>query len=100
MKNVLVLLLAALAITGCASVPVVHQRPGAVTFDIRVATNDLIGKTPAAVAQALGRPDREHGDGHREWWMYEERFYDSVTGKTLPIVTVVYQDGKVVAVTF
>ncbi len=100
MKNALWLLLTALAITGCASVPVVHQRPGAATFDIRVAADDLIGKTPPAVAQALGRPDREHGGGHREWWMYENRFYDSVTGQTLPLVTLAYQDGKVVAVTY
>jgi outer membrane protein assembly factor BamE (lipoprotein component of BamABCDE complex) len=96
----LVHLLAMALLAGCAGAPVVPEQPSAATFDIRAAVQELMGKTTATVVQALGRPDREHGGGHREWWTYENRFYDSVTRKTLPVVTVVVRDGKVVAITF
>jgi hypothetical protein len=100
----LLALTAVLVLAGCASVTsppeTAEARQAAGTLDVRATGKQLTGKTPAEVLPALGRPEREYGNEHWEWWIYENKFYDGVTGKTLGTVTVVFHDGKVVDLTY
>jgi hypothetical protein len=104
--RVLVLFTAALLFTGCAGVspqtraPRARQQETAGAFDIHAVKTRLIGRTALAVVRDLGTPDHEFGSAHWEWWTYEHRFYDSVTRRTLPAVTLVFHKGKVVDVTY
>jgi hypothetical protein len=104
--GILILLVAAWVFAGCATAPpetrgpAVRSRQSVRTFDIRAASTELVGKTPEAIVRLLGRPDRMFGNEHWEWWTYENEFHDSITGKVLGSVTLVFHNGRLVDVTF
>jgi hypothetical protein len=69
-------------------------------LDVRAARKQLPGKTMADVLRAVGRPDRQAGNSEWEWWTYEEAFFDPITKRTLPVVTFVFRDGRLLDITF
>jgi outer membrane protein assembly factor BamE (lipoprotein component of BamABCDE complex) len=60
----------------------------------------LMGKTPAEVIAAVGKPDRTADDTHSQLWTYVRRTKDPVTGKLDSDTFVHFRDGKVVRVNF
>jgi hypothetical protein len=104
--RIFLFLMVVLFFAGCASAPTATQEPAtrarqsATTFDIHVATKELFGKTPQEIVHDLGRPNREFGYEHWQWWTYDYQFYDSITQRVLPAVTLVFHNGKLADVTF
>lgn len=97
----LALLILAGTICSCATAPRTSEpRPAAHTRDLRSATSNLIGKPMAQVVAAVGRPDRQYGNDRQEWWVYEDRFRDSITGRELPVVTFFFRDNKLDSISF
>ena len=68
--------------------------------DIRGVRARVIGKTCEEVARALGTPNRIIGGSEREWWIYDNRFYDPITRLNLQQVTLIFHKGKLEDITF
>ena len=68
--------------------------------NIREVRARVIGKTRAEVVRVLGTPDRIFGSGEREWWIYNDRFYDPITRLNLHQVTLIFRKGKLEDVSF
>ena len=60
----------------------------------------VMGKSEAAVVQAVGNPDTTAAHGQAKEWEFLRRTLHPVTGLTDPAATVHFSDGVVVRVTF
>jgi len=106
MRAILLPVVALMLFVGCATVPTIQQTQQDGQdhrhnrFDIRQARTSLIGKTPEQVVRAVGSPDRQAGGGNWEWWMYENRFQDIITQRTINVVTFVFRDGVLLDITY
>ena len=88
-------------ICGCATVPRdTAPQPARAMRDFRTTVSNLIGKPMDQVVAAVGRPDRQYGGDRQEWWVYENRFRDSVTGRELPVVTFFFRDRQLDSISF
>jgi hypothetical protein len=86
-----------LSTTGATPARLVERRH---LVDVRTTQTQLARKSMPKVVAAVGRPDRQAGNDKWDWWIYEARFYDPITGRTLPEVTLVFFEGHLVEVTF
>jgi len=107
LTGALLLLVATLIVDGCVTGPTgppppprVRHRRNAARVDIHTAAREFAGQPPQSILRALGRPDRQFGDEHWEWWVYDDAFYDPVTQQVLESVTLAFRDGKLVDITY
>ncbi|HUI06000.1 MAG TPA: hypothetical protein VL486_03230 [Verrucomicrobiae bacterium] len=95
---ILLLTLASFVCAGCASRLVGPAQQASTRsetgqpLDIRALRAELVGKSFPQVLHAVGYPDRQFGTDRWDWWVYDNRFYDSVTRRTLPEVTLVFHE--------
>lgn len=68
--------------------------------NIRELRPTLIGKTTEEAVRTLGTPDGMYASGQREWWTYENRFYDPVTRINLQQVQLIFYKGKLEDIAF
>lgn len=93
-------------VAGCAGLPSESESsrakpmPRSKVLDIRAAQEQLAGKTMPEVLRAVGSPSRQNGNSEWEWWTYEETFFDPITQRILPVVTLVFRDGRLLEISF
>ena len=104
--RVLVAAIAAGLFAGCSSLPRGEDESQAPVanrahqLDVRSARTQLTGKTMTEVLNAVGSPDRQNGNTEWERWTFEARFYDPITQRTLPVVTFIFRDDRLLDITY
>jgi hypothetical protein len=102
-------LLAAL-LAGCQDRPGPAVPPAATASPVDTVTpptytramfRDLVmGKTPAEVTAAVGKPDRTVVSGTADFWYYDGRTTNPATGKADNKVQLVFRVGKVAEINY
>lgn len=91
----LLLVLAAPMLFGCLSGGPSPPPPGVVLPTRDAFTAAVKGKTANDVLVAVGKPDQTTASGDTQYWYYQERTVDPVSGNADREAQVIIENGKV-----
>ncbi len=98
----------ALVLAGCqttekkrsAHVPAADSIAMRPKIDVRTIRTTLVGKSMREVVEALGQPTTAYTIDERETWSYEDRARDSITGRPVHFVEIIFKKRIVQNVDF
>jgi len=70
------------------------------SFDVRTMRTALPGKSMSQVVRTIGRPTTVYTIDEREFWQYESGARDSITGRPIKLVEIVFRKRIVESVNF
>ncbi|CAN5826116.1 hypothetical protein BH09VER1_BH09VER1_41890 [soil metagenome] len=104
MRNFLVLMLVGVVAgtSSCQSLKTEAVKPvsSVPMRPVRQLRADLVGKSMEQVVAILGKPSEVYTISGGESWNYENASRDSVTGRTVHFMEIVFQKRKVTSVDF